>query len=149
MCDTEGRVDDTTCQHGEKQMEREIPKASGYHDIAEHINPYKPVEVYRNLANQCYNVQQDGKVRCHVDSIHLFDCRFMVSEHAFVVGRLSVSTGRKEKLPWKLSYNPYKCRKFVSTLDGRDVERDSALVVILEADGATCNAPTLTPYENK
>lgn len=138
-------------------MSKVIPKAlSTFGDIAQYINTDKPVKVYRNLTKQCYSVQQGGRVRCHVDSIHLFDCHLRVSEsgrqrvlkekrknvHAFIVGRLSASTGSSGKLPWKLSYNPYKCGQFVATLGERQIERDSAMLARLSENGATCTGPT-------
>ena len=56
------------------------PKVKTSKEVIEHINPERPVFVYRNLHKKCLSVQQDGIVRCHVDNIVLEDAEFRVSK---------------------------------------------------------------------
>ena len=48
-------------------------------EVLDHIDPAKPVYVYRNLHKQCLSVRQDGIVKCHAENVVLKDCEFKVS----------------------------------------------------------------------
>jgi hypothetical protein len=56
------------------------PRVKTSREVIPHINPKRPVFVYRNLHKKCLSVQQDGIVRCHVDNIVLEDAEFRVSK---------------------------------------------------------------------
>ena len=97
------------------------------------IDLTKPVKVYKNLHNGMFSVQQDGKVVAHVSTIDLVDVTFKVSEagrqrvlterkknvHAFVVGLVvdvnAVTTADTQCRGVRVSYNPYKSGKFLTT----------------------------------
>ena len=97
------------------------------------IDLTKPVKVYKNLHNGMFSVQQDGKVVAHVDTIDLKDVTFKVSEagrqrvlaerkknvHAFVVGLVvdvnAFTTVDIQRRGVRVSYNPYKSGKFLTT----------------------------------
>ena len=97
------------------------PFAKSQTEIIDHIDPSKPVRVYRNLHKQCYSIQQGGIVKCHADKVELYNCTFKVFErgrqrvlreqrknvHSFVVGKVSSTCSTK---PYRtmLSYDPYK-----------------------------------------
>ena len=49
-------------------------------EVLDHIDPEKPVYVYRNLHKNCLSVRQGGIVRCHAENVVLKDCKFIVSE---------------------------------------------------------------------
>ncbi len=123
------------------------PRVEKSSEVAQHIDPYKPVRVYRNLHKNCLSVKQDGIVRCHADSVFLGDCRFIVSEagqkrvrdegrknvHAFVEGVLVDARETDnyvdghlsdQEIEWghsrwiDLYYNPYKVDGFTNKQTG-------------------------------
>jgi len=49
-------------------------------DVLLHIDPSKPVFVYRNLHKKCLSVRQGGIVKCHAENVVLTDCEFKVNE---------------------------------------------------------------------
>lgn len=81
-------------------------------EVLEHINPEKPVYVYRNLHKKCLSVKQGGIVRCHAANVVLNNCEFIVSEagqrrvrqekkknvHAFVKGFVKTAREADETL---------------------------------------------------
>ena len=97
------------------------PFAKSQTEIIDHIDPSKPVRVYRNLHKQCYSIQQGGIVKCHADKVELYNCTFKVLErgrqrvlreqrknvHSFVVGKVS-STYSAKPCRTMLFYDPYK-----------------------------------------
>ena len=95
-------------------------------EVLDHINPAKPVYVYRNLHKKCLSVRQGGIVRCHAKNVVLKDCDFIVwkagqtkvrkekkkNVHAFLFGYVSTSTTANSLLDFgwhSVYYNPYAC----------------------------------------
>jgi len=110
------------------------PRVKTSSEVIEHINPERPVFVYRNLHKQCLSVQQDGIVRCHVDNIVLEDAEFKVSKagqqrvrdeskknvHAKVKGMVVANPSEILSLGWNsIYYNPYKTDEFTDTGNSR------------------------------
>ena len=100
-------------------------------DVLEHIDPTKPVHVYRNLHKNCFSVRQGGIVKCHTTSVYLENANFVVSEkgrqkvlaekrknvHAYIKGTVidAKEINRRIALDLKWStcyYNPYETEKF-------------------------------------
>jgi hypothetical protein len=105
------------------------------------------VDVYRNLRKKCWSIRamegrRKGRVVAHADSLHLYHCKFHVSEagrqrvlrekkknvHAWVSGYFSMNSIRPNELghvgvgeryftPEPIKYNPYQMKEF-QTLDG-------------------------------
>lgn len=113
------------------------PRAKTSNEVVEHINPKRPVFVYRNLHQKCLSVQQDGIVRCHVDNIVLEDAEFKVSKagqrkvreekkknvHAKVKGYLVPDPQDILDMEWDiLYYNPYKTDEFTHQATGSHVK---------------------------
>ena len=91
----------------------------------------KPVEIYRNLQNDCWSVRQNRIVQFHTDYICLQDAEFVVSQagkmrvlntgrknvHAFVRGLFCDPRKQwKNRLPLpynEVTYNPFKYDSFV------------------------------------
>lgn len=106
----------------------------------------KNVRVYFNLHKHCYSVQdrKTGRVIAHVDSINIFDAKFVVREngrqkvlrekqknvHAFVVGIWEKNPCKKLKT--RVRYNPYIRGEFF-TEDGTAVNK--ADLVTLTPEG--------------
>ena len=95
-------------------------------EVLEHIDPAKPVYVYRNLHKKCLSVKQRGIVRCHARNVVLKDWDFIVWQagqakvrkekkknvHAFLFGYVTTSKVANELLDfgWQsVYYNPYSC----------------------------------------
>jgi len=95
-------------------------------EVLDHIDPAKPVYVYRNLHKKCLSVRQRGIVRCHAKNVVLKDCDFIVwkagqtkvrkekkkNVHAFLFGYVSTGEAANELLDfgWEsVYYNPYSC----------------------------------------
>ena len=110
------------------------PRVKTSDEVIPHINPERPVFVYRNLHKQCLSVQQDGVVRCHVDNIVLEDAEFRVGKagqrkvretqsknvHAKVRGMVVEKPSEILPLNWdNVVYNPYKYDEFTHTETGR------------------------------
>jgi hypothetical protein len=96
------------------------------------IDKKKPIRIYRNLNKKgiWYSVVQGGKTVAHTSAICLKDCTFHVSEtirkrvvknkkkefHAYVEGHVTASvmgtTAKRNDLPVKVEYNPYKMKHF-------------------------------------
>jgi len=110
------------------------PRVKTGGEVIEHIDPKKPVFVYRNLHKQCISVQQDGIVRCHVDNIVLEDAEFRVGKagqkkvrsekkknvHAKVKGLIVPKPHEIIAEGWdKAYYNPYKTDEFTDVKSGR------------------------------
>ena len=141
------------------------PKVKTSKEVIEHINPERPVFVYRNLHKKCLSVQQDGIVRCHVDNIVLEDAEFKVSKagqkrvrdekkknvHAKVKGMVVANPSEILSLEWNsVYYNPYKTDEFTDTGNSRHVA--SALFADIDAqDGILALAPKYfaTPLTSK
>lgn len=136
------------------------PKVKTSKEVIEHINPERPVFVYRNLHKKCLSVQQDGIVRCHVDNIVLEDAEFRVSKagqkrvrdekkknvHAKVKGMVVANPSEILQLEWNsVYYNPYKTDEFTDTANSRHVA--SALFADIDAqDGILALAPKYFTY---
>ena len=95
-------------------------------EVLDHIDPTKPVFVYRNLHKQCLSVRQGGIVKCHAENVVLNDCEFKVSlagqqrvrdekkknVHAGIKGMVVDARRSLELLDfgWEtVYYNPYSC----------------------------------------
>ena len=119
--------------------------------VVEHIDPSKPVFVYRNLHKGCLSVQQDGIVRCHVLNIVLEDVEFRVSKagqkrvrdekkknvHAKVKGMVVKKPSEILELGWhEAYYNPYQTDEFIDLETGKylksakfcDIDADAGIV---------------------
>jgi hypothetical protein len=112
------------------------PRAVNSKQVLLHIDPLKPVQVYRNLHRDCLSVRQNGIVVCHADSIVLHDATFVVGEkgrdrvrheqkknvHAYVKGYVKSARDTDGLLPFEwdeIYYNPYTCDHF--ECDGQEV----------------------------
>jgi hypothetical protein len=131
------------------------PRVKTSNEVIDHINPERPVFVYRNLHKQCLSVQQDGIVRCHVDNIVLEDAEFRVSKagqkrvrdekkknvHAKVKGMVVADPSEILPIEWNsVYYNPYKTDEFTDTSNSRHVQ--SALFADIDAkEGILALAP--------
>ena len=125
------------------------PRVQKSHEILDHIDPNKPVRIYKNLHKGCLSVQQDGIVRCHADNVVVKNATFKVSEagrqrvirekkksvHAFVVGYVinARETDHVDDSHWaNMTYNPYKTAGFTKRETGEvcttakyvDIEQD-------------------------
>ena len=113
------------------------PRVKTSREVIPHINPERPVFVYRNLHKKCLSVQQDGIVRCHVDNIVLEDAEFRVSKagqrrvrdekkknvHAKVKGVVVENPSEILFLGWNDAYyNPYKTDEFTDVESGRHLK---------------------------
>jgi|TARA_R110000824_G_scaffold112975_1_gene262472 hypothetical protein len=135
--------------------------------VLDHIDPTKPVRVYRNLHKKCISVKQGTLVRCHARNVVLKDCKFIVSEagqkrvreqgrknvHAFIEGH--VIADRTGDFGWNtVYYNPYTTDhwvisnlpydEYVETADYADVWCDALLGEVsvynpLQEDGTKCS----------
>lgn len=111
------------------------PRVQKSHEILDHIDPNKPVRVYRNLHKGCLSVRQGTIVRCHADNVVLKNARFIVSEngrqkvikekkknvHAFVEGYVvhARDTDWVDDYHWyEMTYNPYKTKGFTKRTTG-------------------------------
>jgi hypothetical protein len=120
-------------------------------EVLEHINPAKPVYVYRNLHKKCLSVKQGGIVRCHAKNVVLKDCDFIVwiagqtkvrkekkkNVHAFLFGYVSTSTTANELLDFgwhSVYYNPYACEHWQLENEPFDQYVDRAKWVDVHAD---------------
>lgn len=128
------------------------PFAKTQSEISDHIDPSKPVRVYRNLHKQCYSIQQGGIVKCHADKIELYKCTFKVFErgrqrvlreqrknvHSFVVGTVCSAYSDKS-YPTTLFYDPYKSGSWLahSYLTPRLSAVSGAFLVRLDNTGCT------------
>ena len=113
------------------------PRVKTSAEVVAHINPARPVFVYRNLNFKCLSVMQDGIVRCHVDNIVLEDCEFRVGKkgqakvretgsknvHAKVKGTLVPYPEDILEMEWdNIYYNPYTCDEFIHQATGTHVK---------------------------
>jgi len=88
----------------------------------------KPIEVYKNLRQDCWSVRQNGIVKYHCHGIVLKDAEFKVSQsgrnrvlrkkqknvHAVVKGYLEINPEKAPLENWiDITYNPYKYHSFV------------------------------------
>ena len=125
------------------------PRVKTSREVVAHIDPARPVFVYRNLHKKCLSVQQDGIVRCHVDNIVLEDAEFRVSKagqkrvrdekkknvHAKVKGVVVSHPSDILELEWDtVYYNPYRTDEFTETATKRHVK--GAKFVDIEASGS-------------
>lgn len=119
------------------------------------INPDKPVLVYRNLnrKGKVYSILQDGLVRGLTTAICLTDCEFVVRQtgnkrvreekrknvHAFIKGMISGScmgtTAKRNDLPVKVTYNPYKNNTFMGSVSANEFPLKGAMAVIINSEG--------------
>lgn len=113
------------------------PFARTNDDIAKHVDPSKPIRIYRNLHRQCLSVMQSGKVACHAENVLVENVRFIVSKagqkrvretkrknvHAFIEGTWIdtrvFSLYRYDAV--ELYYNPYTCDGFIDRKSGQIV----------------------------
>ena len=56
------------------------PNCLTHLEVADHVNPNKRCQVYRNLHKNCFSIRQDGRVVAHAQSVALKDCRFLVGK---------------------------------------------------------------------
>ena len=125
------------------------PRVKTSREVVAHIDPARPVFVYRNLHKKCLSVQQDGIVRCHVDNIVLEDAEFRVSKagqkrvrdekkknvHAKVKGMVVKNPSDILELEWDtVYYNPYRTDEFTEQVTKRHVK--AAKFVDIEASGS-------------
>jgi hypothetical protein len=125
------------------------PRVKTSREVVAHIDPARPVFVYRNLHKKCLSVQQDGIVRCHVDNIVLEDAEFRVSKagqkrvrdekkknvHAKVKGVVVSHPSDILELEWDIVYyNPYRTDEFTEQATKRYVK--GAKFVDIEASGS-------------
>lgn len=125
------------------------PRVSNSQEVLAHINPDRPVFVYRNLHQKCLSVQQDGIVRCHTDNIVLEDAEFRVGKagqrkvreeqrknvHAKIKGTLVPNPQDILSMEWDtVYYNPYRTDEFTEQVTKRHVK--SAKFVDVEASGS-------------
>ena len=120
-------------------------------EVLDHIDPAKPVYVYRNLHKKCLSVRQGGIVRCHAKNVVLKDCDFIVwiagqtkvrkekkkNVHAFLFGYVSTSTTANELLDFgwhSVYYNPYACEHWQLENEPFDQYVDRAKWVDVHAD---------------
>lgn len=120
-------------------------------EVLEHINPAKPVYVYRNLQRKCLSVKQRGIVRCHAANVVLKNCHFVVWEagqrkvreqkqknvHAFIVGHVKPAREADELLDfgWQsVYYNPYSCEHWQLENEPYDQYVDRSTWVDVYAD---------------
>lgn len=131
------------------------PRVKTSTEVIPHINPERPVFVYRNLHKKCLSVQQDGIVRCHVDNIVLEDAEFRVSKagqrrvrdekkknvHAKVKGMVVEKPSEILQLGWnKAYYNPYQTDYFMDVESGKylhsakfaDVDAQEGILTLFE-----------------
>jgi len=131
------------------------PRVETSKEVIPHINPERPVFVYRNLHKKCLSVQQDGIVRCHVDNIVLEDAEFRVSKagqrrvrdekkknvHAKVKGMVVENPNEILFLGWNEAYyNPYKTDYFTDVESGKylhsakfvDVDAKEGILTLFE-----------------
>ena len=95
-------------------------------EVQQHIDPTRPVKVYRNLHKNCISVQQDGLVKCHANHVLLRDGTFVVNEkgrdkvrekkqknvHAYIIGMAvkAEAADLADGTDWTGAYyNPYTC----------------------------------------
>ena len=131
---------------------RTIPHVENSGQILEHINPDKPVRVYRNLHKKVISVTQDGLVCCHADNVVLQNCKFIVSKagqkrvraekrksvHSYIKGTVVDARATEHILPFKwdiLYYNPYTTDFWTMESNGKEVE--SAEWVDVDGTGGT------------
>jgi hypothetical protein len=105
------------------------PIANNYDEQVALLNPEKPCRAYRNLHTGLWSVKQ-GVVRFHTNCLFLKNADFIVSEkgrqrvlrekqknvHAYVQGFIC---DRPDYFTvgvdcYEVTYNPYKCRHFVT-----------------------------------
>jgi hypothetical protein len=113
------------------------PRCKTSSEVLPHINPKRPIFVYRNLHAKCLSVQQDGIVRCHVENIVLEDCEFRVGKagqakvretksknvHAKVKGHIVPNPHDILDMGWtSVYYNPYKTDEFTDMENGCHVK---------------------------
>ena len=125
------------------------PRVSNSQEVLAHINPDRPVFVYRNLHQKCLSVQQDGIVRCHTDNIVLEDAEFRVGKagqrkvreeqrknvHAKIKGMLVPNPQDILPMGWDtVYYNPYRTDEFTEQVTKQHVK--SAKFVDVEASGS-------------
>ena len=120
-------------------------------EVLDHINPAKPVYVYRNLHKKCLSVRQGGIVRCHTANVVLKNCKFIVSEagqrrvreekqknvHAFVKGFVKTAREADELLDfgwYSVYYNPYACEHWQLENEPFDQYVDRSTWVDIHAD---------------
>jgi len=131
------------------------PRVETSREVIPHIDPERPVFVYRNLHKKCLSVQQDGIVRCHVDNIVLEDAEFRVGKagqrkvrlekkknvHAKVKGMVVENPNEILFLGWNEAYyNPYQTDYFTDVESGRylqsakfaDVDAKEGILTIFE-----------------
>lgn len=100
------------------------PRVQTSVEVLEHIDPTKPVRVYRNLHKKCLSIKQ-GVVRCHADNVVLRDFTTVVNlsgqkrvreekrknVHSYIQGFVIAAPEawkNRLDLPWhELYYNPY------------------------------------------
>lgn len=111
--------------------------------VVEHVNVWKPVQVYWNVHTKCFSVRQQF-VRCHATEVVLRDAEFVVNEkgrqrvlrekrknvHAFVKGFVEPCRSQfTEEAHDLATYNPYKHTSFVLYSTGEPVTHMDEVVL--------------------
>jgi len=129
--------------------------------LGREINLDKPVKVYRNLhggKDKKYSIGQGGLVVGYTNQIMLHDCECVVRNsgrekvlkdkrknvHAYIVGIVSPRGGMgttaadKRGLPAKITYDPYKDKKFMcKNLTTLPYEVNGAMVIVFNEQGVS------------
>ena len=129
----------------------------------------KPVRVHRNLHKKTYTIKQHGLVVGHSDMLTMVKCRFLVSEkgqakvrrtkqknvHAFIEGLITLkgcmgtSADSNDKLPVKITYNPYEDEGFMAkSLVNRPLVVTHAMGLLINHHGVTAAYTTTKEVSN-
>lgn len=125
------------------------------------VQPDKPVRVYRNLhggRDKRYSISQNGLIVGHTNQLMLHDCKCVVrgsgrervlkskrkNVHAYITGHVSpmgcmgTTAADKRGLPAKITYNPYKHKKFMcENLTINPYEVNGAMAVMFSEQGVS------------
>ena len=125
------------------------------------INLDKPVKVYRNLhggKDKKYSISQNGLVVGHTNQLMLGDCKCVVRDsgrkkvlkykrkniHAYIIGyvclrgNMGTTAADKHGLPAKITYNPYKDKKFMcKNLTTKPYEVNGAMAIMFNEQGVS------------
>jgi hypothetical protein len=118
-------------------------------EVLDHIDPTKPVFVYRNLHKKCLSVRQGGIVKCHAENVVLMDCEFKVSikgrDRVRKEGKKNVHAGIKGMVvDARRSLEP--CTIIRIPANGGNSNQSHTINTLTERDGATY---TQTPLEGQ
>jgi hypothetical protein len=121
--------------------------------LGREINLDKPVKVYRNLhggKDKKYSISQGGLVVGHTNQLMLGDCKCVVRDsgrknvHAYIIGfvclrgNMGTTAADKRGLPAKITYNPYKDKKFMcKNLTITPYEVNGAMAIMFNEQGVS------------